>query len=224
MTFAERVTDYFLHLSHPVNLPKGISLIDPYTNTEVKRCVTLFYEKYFSDNNKRTFIFGINPGRFGAGVTGVGFTDPVALRTFCSIENSLGSKRELSSEFIYAIIEKYGGCEKFYSRFFITALSPLGFLKEGKNYNYYDNSVLQNAVEPYIISSITQQIKLGAEREFAICLGKKNADYFSALNETHHFFKKIITLEHPRWIMQYRRKKVNQYIKKYIETFSLIDK
>jgi len=222
--FAEKAIDYFLNLDLPVNLPKGITLIDPYTNAEVQRCVTLFYEKYFSDNNKRIFIFGINPGRFGAGVTGIGFTDPVALRTFCSIENSLGSKRELSSEFIYAMIENYGGCEKFYKHFFITALSPLGFLKDGKNYNYYDNIVLQKAVEPYIISSIIQQLKLGAETEFAICLGKKNADYFSALNETHHFFKKIITLEHPRWIMQYRRKKVNQFIEKYIGAFHLIGK
>jgi len=219
MTFAEKATDYFLNLNIPVNLPKGISLIDPYTNTEVQRCVTAFYKKYFSDNNKRIFIFGINPGRFGAGITGIGFTDPVALRTFCGIENSLGSKRELSSEFIYAMIDNYGGCEKFYNHFFITALSSLGFLKDGKNYNYYDNSVLQNAVEPYIISSIAQQLRLGAKTECAICLGKKNADYFSALNKTHHFFKKIITLEHPRWIMQYRRKKVNQYIEKYIETF-----
>ena len=49
MTFAEKATDYFLNLNLPVNLPKGITLIDPYTNTEVKKCVTTFYKKYFSD-------------------------------------------------------------------------------------------------------------------------------------------------------------------------------
>ena len=222
MTFAERATNYLLNLDLPVNLPSGVSLIDPYKTVEVQRCVNTFYKKYFNDNNKRTFIFGINPGRFGAGITGIGFTDPVALRTFCNIENSLGMKRELSSEFIYVMIEKYGGCERFYKHFFITALSPIGFLKEGKNYNYYDNTLLQNAVEPYIISSITQQIKLGASRDIALCLGKKNADYFSKLNSTHHFFKEIITLEHPRWIMQYRRKKVNEYVGKYMEVLNEI--
>jgi hypothetical protein len=224
MTFAEKATDYLLNLNLPVNLPKGITIIDPYTTVEVQRCVTVFYKKYYNDNVKRTFIFGINPGRFGSGVTGISFTDPVALQTFCNIDNSLGSKRELSSEFIYVMIEKYGGCEKFYKHFFITALSPLGFLKDNKNYNYYDNALLQNAVEPFIISSINEQLKLGTEREFAICLGKKNAGYFSELNTTHHFFKKIITLEHPRFIMQYRRKSVNKYIEKYLEAFSLIDK
>jgi len=219
MTFADKVVNYLLNIDFNIKLPAGITIIDPYKNAEVKRCVTVFYKNYFNDTNNRTYIYGINPGRFGSGVTGIGFTDPVALQIFCSIENSLGKKRELSSEFIYALIERYGGCEKFYSNFYITSLSPLGFLKDSKNYNYYDNTLLQNAVEPFITSSITTQLKFGANKNVAICLGKKNADYLGELNTTHHFFKKIITLEHPRFIMQYRRKSVNTYIEKYLAAF-----
>jgi len=33
-----------------------------------------FYKKYYNDNNPRFLILGINPGRFGAGVTGIPFT------------------------------------------------------------------------------------------------------------------------------------------------------
>jgi len=33
------------------------------------------------------------------------------------------------------------------------------------------------------------------------------------------FFKKIVALEHPRFIMQYKAKLKQQYIDKYIEAF-----
>jgi hypothetical protein len=39
-----------------------------------------FYQKYYADNKKRSLIIGINPGRFGAGVTGIPFTDPIRLK------------------------------------------------------------------------------------------------------------------------------------------------
>ena len=60
----------------------------------------------------------------------------------------------------------------------------------------------------------------GARRDFAILLGKKNADFFSSINEEHKFFKKIAVLEHPRCIMQYRLKKIDFYINKFIDTIS----
>ena len=51
---------------------------------------------------QRHLLLGINPGRFGGGVTGIPFTDPIRLQNVCGIENNFEKKQELSSVFIYA--------------------------------------------------------------------------------------------------------------------------
>lgn len=136
--FAARAINFFLNLSPPENLPQNITTMNPYETEEVKSIVIEFYKKYFDDNNKRILALGINPGRFGGGITGVSFTDPIALEKFCGIQNGFDKKREISSEFIYSFISKYGGAEEFYSKCFISALYPLALIKDGLNYNYYD--------------------------------------------------------------------------------------
>ncbi len=160
---------------------------------------------------------GINPGRFGGGLTGISFTDPVALREYCKIDNNLGNRKELSSEFVYKVINHFGGAKKFYSRYFLSALYPLAIIKNGKNFNYYDSKELWNFMSPFIADSIKEQLKFGAERKFAISLGKKNAKYLTKLNKEYKFFDEIRVLDHPRFIMQYRRKKLDDYVNKYLE-------
>ena len=54
----------------------------------------------------------------------------------------VSKKQELSSVFMYEMINAYGGAELFYKRFYITAVSPLGFVKNGRNLNYYDDKIL----------------------------------------------------------------------------------
>ncbi len=180
--------------------------------------MTAFYEKFYSDINPRIFIFGINPGRFGAGVTGVPFTDPIRLKEECNIDNDFAKKPELSSIYVYQFIGAYGGLELFYKNFYITSLSPLGFTKNGININYYDDRKLQETVEPFILESIRTQQQFGTSRKVALCMGQgKNAAYFQKINEKHHFFEQIIPLPHPRWVMQYRRKSVVEFIQLYVE-------
>jgi Domain of unknown function (DUF4918) len=101
-------------------------------------------------------------------------------------------------------------------RVFLTALYPFAIIKDGKNYNYYDEKPLAALLMPDIIRNIKKQMAFGARRGVAILLGKKNADYFLPINEEHKFFKKIITLEHPRYIMQYKLKQIDGYIEKYL--------
>ena len=100
--------------------------------------------------------------------------------------------------------------------FFLPLLYPFAITKDGKNYNYYDEKSLAEKLTPEIVQTIKSQIEFGAHKDFAILLGKKNAAYFSKINEEHKFFKKIIVLEHPRYIMQYRLKKIDHYIEKYL--------
>ena len=219
-TFADKAIKYFLNLRRPSRFAKNIEVMNPYKDKYVHQVIKEFYHKFFNDNKQRLFVFGINPGRFGGGLTGIAFTDPVVLRETCEIENNLGNQKELSSKFIYRMIEKYGSVKKFYSNIFITALYPLALIKDGKNYNYYDTKGLTLALQNKIIKSVKAQIDFGARKDSVIILGKKNADYFSKLNDEFGFFNRIIILEHPRYIMQYRLKKIDHYISKYLKAMT----
>ncbi len=222
MTFGNRVFTFYKNISLINHLPKDVEVMNPYATSQVQVYVEQFLKRFFSDNLKRVFVFGINPGRFGAGLTGVTFTDPVALEELCGIKNDLPKKRELSSEFIYQFIAYWGGIEKFYKDCFLTAVCPLGFVRNGKNYNYYDDPELFQMLKPFIIESMNNQLACGAQREAAILLGSgKNLEVFTELNREHGFFKKIYAVEHPRFIMQYRRRVLVDYLKKYHEIFSL---
>lgn len=216
-TFSEKARDYFTNLNYPPALPGGVEIVNPYKSGEVKRVVTQFFDKYFNDNNKRIFILGINPGRFGGGLTGISFTDPVALEEECAITNNLGGRRELSSRFIYNLIGKLGGPPDFYSKYFIGALFPLALVKDGKNYNYYDNARLQESLTPAIAEAIRMQVGFGAESKFAVSLGKRNAILLKKINEEYGFFDEIRIAEHPRYIMQYKLKKLDYYLEKYTD-------
>jgi hypothetical protein len=220
MNFSAKATKYFFGLDSSELTMRGVSLLNPYKNDEVKKIVKSFYDKFYNDQSERLFIIGINPGRFGGGLTGIAFTDPVALREHCKIENRLGSRKELSSKFVFSVAENFGGVEKFFSRVFLTALYPFAIIKNKKNYNYYDEKSISELLRKEIVRNIQEQIKFGGRKDYAIILGKRNADYFSPINEECKFFKKVAVLEHPRFIMQYRLKKIDYYIQKYIDAIN----
>lgn len=216
-TFSNKAIKFFLNQSKPQNLPVGVSIMNPYESEKTKSIVKSFYQKYFDDNRQRVFIVGINPGRFGGGLTGIAFTDPINLEEKCGIKNNLDKKPELSSRFVYKFIDAYGGVKKFYKKFFITALYPLALIKDNKNYNYYDSKELYQSLKPEILRTFEEQIKIGARKDIIISLGKKNEKYLKEINKELGYFEKIVTLDHPRYIMQYKFKKVDEYVKKYLE-------
>jgi hypothetical protein len=218
-TFASRALRFYRSLAAPP-VPRGVVVMNPYKSRPVMGYVRAFLDDYFSDNDRRTLVFGINPGRFGAGITGITFTDPVALADFCGVANDLQRKRELSSIFIYDFINRYGGVREFYRHFFLTAVCPLGFTRDGLNLNYYDIPALVRAVEPFIVSSIRRHIALGGRVDRAIVIGKgKNLQFMRELNARHAFFGELLSVEHPRSIMQYRRKQLERYLTEYEAVF-----
>lgn len=221
LTFGDRALDFYVNIGAVDGLPSNIQVMNPYARPAVQRYVESFLRKFFSDNRERVYVFGINPGRFGAGVTGVTFTDPVALERFCGIRNELEKRREVSSEFVYEFIQHWGGVEKFYQEFFLTAVSPLGFTRNGTNYNYYDDPRVFAILKPFIVRTLQDQLALGARRDAAILFGTgKNQRVFTELNQEHRFFSRVYAVEHPRFIMQYRRKRLRDYLEKYKEAFS----
>jgi hypothetical protein len=197
---SDKILAFYSHLEIPENLPKGVGVLNPFPDKKVLQLNKLFYHKYYNDNFKRTFLIGINPGRFGAGVTGIPFTDPIRLQEVLNIENNFDKKPELSSKFIYDLIEYLGGPEIFFGSFYFTSVSPIGYVKNGKNLNYYDQKDLQNQLEPFMVDALWRQIKtIDCNRDVAFSLGQgKNFKYLEKLNKEHGFFKQIEPLPHPR--------------------------
>lgn len=219
-TVADRMLSFLGKLSLDARLPSGVKVMNPYRDPYTFGLCTTFYQKFYADDRERVLLLGINPGRFGSGTTGISFTDPLKLQNICGIENTLTKKPELSADFIYKMIAAYGGHVEFYKSYLVSAISPLGFTKDGKNINYYDIPALQKAVSPFIIKSINQLIDVGASRRKCFCIGEgKNFVFLEDLNEKHSWFEKIIPLAHPRFIMQYRRKKVDEYVARYVSLF-----
>ncbi|GAB1430261.1 SMUG2 DNA glycosylase family protein [Ignavibacteria bacterium] len=201
----------------------GVEILNPYRNAEVREIFLKFVEKFYDDNFLRVAIIGINPGRLGAGLTGISFTDPFALREKLGIESSIAGKREISSEFIYRVASEIGGVKQFFGKVYLTAACPLGFTKQKLNYNFYDNADFAAALQPFIVKSLEKQLEFGLYRNKAIILGAgKLAEFMRRLNDEHKFFNELVILEHPRFIMQYRRKQTAEYIAKYCSTFCTI--
>jgi len=224
MSFADNVNSFNKNLKYTGALPDNINVMNPYKeNPDVLTAACEFFNKFFSDNNKRNIILGINPGRHGAGVTGIAFTDTIRLERFCGIKLKDVKSFETSSEFIYKMIEAYGGVKKFYSRYFISAVCPLGFTKKSKhekqvNYNYYDDKKLKDAAYDFIVSTLKKQLSFGINTKVCFCLGSgKNYKFLTGLNANENLFEEIVPLDHPRYIMQYRRKHLGKYIDKYLE-------
>jgi Domain of unknown function (DUF4918) len=222
-TNAEAILDFYRRLRPRFALPEGISIMNPYKVAATWEVAAEFYRKFYGDSQPRVFIFGINPGRFGGGVTGVPFTDPIRLADKCGIPNHLRRLPELSSEFIYSMIEAYGGVKDFYGKYFFSQMSPLGFLRDGKNLNYYDDEQLLKDCEPFMLSGIRRQMEAMPTFELCFCMGEgENYKYFSRLNQKHEFFKEIVPLPHPRWVMQYRRRRVGEYVGLYLDKLRAI--
>lgn len=217
-TFATRAIRFFHSLEPPPAVPADIEVLFPFADPAVKKVVRAFFMKYYNDNYKRHLMIGINPGRYGAGITGINFTAPRQLRNECGIDHPFPDQSELSAEFIYAVINAYGGPVGFYRDFFIAAMSPLGYTRAGKNLNYYDDQRLMDAVYPFALQCMEKEFAFGLERETVICIGgEKNFRFLQQLNNENRLFNKIIPLPHPRYIMQYRRAKKQAYIEEYLK-------
>ncbi len=217
MTLAEEILSFLKQLDLPIKLPRGIEAMNPFRISETFSLCKQFYTTYYNDNLPRTVILGINPGRFGGGLTGIPFTDPICLEQVCSIPNQLAKKPELSSEFIYKMIAAFGGPEKFYKQFYFTSVSPLGFVKDGKNLNYYDSDLLSERIRPFMDTCLEAQLSWGLNRKIAYCLGEgDNFKFITKWNAEKKFFDEVIPLPHPRFIMQYKRRQVDKYIDLYL--------
>ncbi|MFP8896194.1 MULTISPECIES: SMUG2 DNA glycosylase family protein [Chryseobacterium] len=220
-TFADHVIDFNKNLSFTGNLPDDFQVLNPYLdNPETLKVMEEFYHKFYDDSAKRKFIIGINPSRHGAGVTGVPFTDTKRLENVCGIKMKSARTHEVSSVFMYDMIEDYGGTDLFYKDIYINSPFPLAIVRKTKNgwlnANYYDDKELFNSVKDFMIESLKKHISLNLDTSEVFVLGKKNAEFISQLNKETQLFETMTVLEHPRYIQQYKSKEKQLYIDKYI--------
>jgi len=88
MTFAEKILQFNASLSLKNSiLPERVEAMNPFRGENsvlINKLTSEFYLKYYSDDNPRKLILGINPGRLGAGATGIPFTDTKRLSGDCN--------------------------------------------------------------------------------------------------------------------------------------------
>lgn len=225
-TFSDRIINFNKNLNFKEKLPKGIKVMNPFEDPTALKISSRFFRKFYKDNRKRFLILGINPGRFGAGITGVPFTDTKRLIAECGITFPGPLTHEPSSTFVYEVVNAMGGAKPFYKNFIIQSICPLGFTitnKRGKdvNYNYYDSPKLQKAAMPFILESLYQLVELGVHTETVFCMGTgKNFKFVQKLIADHPVFDKIVPVEHPRYVMQYKMKHKEEYVQKYVRLFN----
>ena len=223
MSLADSIIDFNRNLNLETKLPRNIRVMNPFKdNPEVLRISSQFYKKFYSDDLKRRMIVGINPGRLGAGQTGIPFTDSKRLEEKCGIAINSVQTHEPSSVFVYKVIEAYGGTEAFYKDFYINSVCPLGFLEQNSrgnwvNCNYYDYPELFEAVKPFCVSSLKQQIEFGMDNTICFVLGKKNARYLAEINKDHKLFDRLVPLYHPRYVVQYKSKQMREHVKTFVD-------
>lgn len=224
-TFSDNIIDFNKDLYFDGELPDGFRVMNPYLdNPETVQVMQAFYQKYYNDHAQRRFVIGINPSRHGAGVTGVPFTDTKRLASVCGIEMKSAHTHEVSSVFIYDMISAYGGADAFYRTFYINSPFPLAIIRRtpnGKwlNANYYDDRKLFDCVKDFMIQSLKAHIGLGLDTSEVYVLGKKNADFLRKLEAKEQLFGRMVVLEHPRYIQQYRSRDKDFYIEKYLNAF-----
>ncbi|WP_276726541.1 SMUG2 DNA glycosylase family protein [Capnocytophaga granulosa] len=222
LTIGQRIIAFNKSLQYTGKLPEGFAVLNPYLdNPETLQVMTSFYDKYYNDEVPRKFIIGINPSRHGAGVTGVPFTDTKHLENDCGIPMLSARTHEVSSVFVYDMIAQYGGVAAFYKDYYINSPFPLAIVRKNAqgnwlNANYYDDPELFALTREYMIETLKKHIALGLNTNEVYILGKKNATFLEKLNKEASLFKKMVVLEHPRYIEQYKSKEKQLYIDKFI--------
>lgn len=226
-TFAEQILRFNEKLSHEsLDLPAGYKIINPFSRDQqdrVRKVTTAFYGKYYNDTRPRRLILGSSPARRGTAVTGIPFEDVKHLQCETGIFIDKFYINKSSSGFLFDVIREYGGCQEFYSDFYMNFVCPLGIVRTNEkgnevNCNYYENKKLQESLYQFIISKLHDQVSFGIDTTISYCIGSgENYSFLEKVNKKHKLFEKIIPLEHPRFIMQYNSRRKDEFIQKYID-------
>lgn len=176
--------------------------------------VRRYYQTVYANEGKRIVLCGINPGRNGAGKTGIPFIDYHSASQLLPDVNHIDQER--SSQFIYSVIEEIG-INLFYENVYMTNLSWFGFIKEGKNLNYYDlpqplpTVFTDSFVEEMELIQPKAIVPLSKEVEYTLRQMKKSGKLHFPLAER---------MPHPYYCSMENRK--NKYREVYVDRISTL--
>ena len=173
--------------------------------------VRLFYEKVYSNIRKNPIVFcGINPGRNGAGITGVSFFDNTSLsKIITSVIDD--NNPEPSANFIWNVISTYGK-EIFFKNVYLTNICWFGFIKSGKNFNYHE---LPESIQSKFFEGFIEEME-SVQPHIIVPLGKKVYNDLIKMKQNDIFNWNISDrLNHPRWCNYPSR--INLWTENYIK-------
>lgn len=230
MSFSREILNFNNELAAiSIDLPDKFKIINPYSGDQkeaVLKTTSIFYQKYFNDLNSRRLILGSSPARRGTAVTGVPFEDAETLQNETGILIDNFHINQSASNFLNELMNRYGGRKRFYGDFYPNFVCPFGLARINSkgnevNCNYYENKKIQKLLFPYMISSIRKQLNFGIDTSICYCIGSgENYKVLTEINQNYHFFKTIISLEHPRFITQYNSINKDMYVEKYLKSLN----
>ncbi|MFJ5850544.1 uracil-DNA glycosylase family protein [Streptomyces sp. NPDC092903] len=226
-TIADRILRFNEGLAGTtLELPPGFRAVNPFSGPQkelVRKVTTAFYRRYYDDDRPRRLVLGSSPARRGTAVTGVPFEDAKLLESDTGIDLGDGyAVSRPSAGFLHDVIARYGGRTRFYADFVMSFVCPLGLVKtnpQGRevNYNYYESKKLVESLRTFLVDALERQLEFGTDTSVCYCIGSSgNFTFLSALNEDQGYFKKIVPLEHPRFITQYNNGRREEFAEKYL--------
>ncbi|MFK0154358.1 uracil-DNA glycosylase family protein [Streptomyces sp. NPDC090493] len=225
-TVADRILQFNEELAETtLEMPPGFAVINPFSGPQKERVhevTTAFYHKYYDDDRPRRLVLGSSPARRGTAVTGVPFEDAKLLESETGVDVDGYAVSRPSAGFLHDVIARYGGRTSFYADFVMSFVCPLGLVRrnpQGRevNCNFYENKKLLELLHDFLVDALGRQVALGTDTSVCYCIGSgENFKYLSKVNEGQRFFKKIVPLEHPRFITQYNGARKEEFAEKYL--------
>jgi hypothetical protein len=174
------------------------------------RVIDDFWDTYYGAGVPRVVVCGLNPGRFGAGQTGIPFMDFASLGQL--LPGIARQDHERSAGFFFEVVSAFG-VTAFYRTFYVTNVSAVGFVRSGRNLNYPDlpapalETVKQRFLEEMELVQPTHVIALGHQVQ------KTLRQWLPAEVDCSR------CLAHPAWVATYRPHDSAQWIEHYLTEF-----
>ena len=169
-----------------------------------------FWQHYVPYPLPQTVILGLNPGRFGAGQTGIPFIDFRSLSVLLPDAELPKLDSEPSATFFFRVVQQIGA-EKFYREFFVSNVSALGYLRNGKNANYTD---LPQVAQQIVARNFAEEMAALRPKRI-IALGREAEASAQELYPDGSV--RISHLPHPSWIMTYRLREAQSWVRRYAQ-------
>ncbi len=169
--------------------------------------INSFWQTYYGDTVPRVVICGINPGRHGAGKTGIPFVDFQSLSQLITGIDRQDSER--SAEFFFQVVRQYG-LEAFFRSFYVTNVASVGFIRDGKNLNY--NELPESALK--VVEQNFMQEMETIQPTHVISLGEVVQNTVRKLLPAN--VDCSMRLPHPAWVTTYRGKEIHEWTTRYL--------